>query len=110
MKYTILILTILPLILSLALGNLHTRYETRYCTDNQMGGSNTEFANRLKNYVENCPKKTGYCVFENPGYPIQNQKNCGGGIRKNMGWLITYTFTEDVPTNYEIDWGTDFGG
>lgn len=73
-----------------------------------MGGSNTQFAARLKDYVYSCPTKSGYCIFENPDYPIQNKKSCGSN--ENIGWIITYTFNEAFPANYEIDWGTDFGG
>lgn len=51
--------------------------------------------------------------MENPVYPIKNHKNCATAnksIKHDIGWIWKFTFDDDEDANYEIEFGTDFGG
>jgi hypothetical protein len=82
--------------------------DTRFVAEGVDGSSDLEFANNLKDQVSNAPQPAGYCMKENPGFPLDSTSMCNGP-NDNIGWIFTFNFAENEATNWKIEFGTDFG-
>jgi hypothetical protein len=62
----------------------------------------------MREMFDDANQPTGYCTVENPSWPVENSSTCSGP-NNNILFKFTIEFSDPDASNYNFEFGVDFG-